>query len=166
MFLYISGKSQSINTIVKDSIRNRPVMVDFLDRQGLQTGEFAESYAKEYGTYEPDIEIIDQLKTRLSDVQIVVVLATWCGDSKDQVPRFLKMLDKVGFNPEKCTLIGVDSQKLARDIDVSVYDIEKVPTFIIYHDEIEAGRIIETPQTSLESDLLKILRMEKVNYHH
>lgn len=148
--------SQSINTLINDTIKKRPVLVDFLDREGLQSGEFAESYTREYASYQPDNEIIDQLKIPLKDVHVIIVLGTWCGDSKDQVPRFLKILDKSGFETEKCTLIGVDSQKSARDIDVSVYDIERVPTFIFYRDEVEIGRIVETPSQTLESDALKI----------
>jgi thiol-disulfide isomerase/thioredoxin len=101
------------------------------------------------------------LKTALSDIQIIVVLATWCGDSKEQVPRFLKVLDQADFEPERCTMIGVDSQKQARDLDVSVYDIERVPTFIFYRNEIEIGRIVETPLHSLESDILNICNSAK-----
>jgi thiol-disulfide isomerase/thioredoxin len=153
--------AQHLNVVVNDTVKNRPVLVDFIDRQGLQTGEFAEWYAKEYPAYIPDVGIIGQLKTALSDIQIIVVLATWCGDSKEQVPRFLKVLDQADFEPERCTMIGVDSQKQARDLDVSVYDIERVPTFIFYRNEIEIGRIVETPLHSLESDILNICNSAK-----
>jgi hypothetical protein len=36
-------------------------------------------------------------------------------------------------------------------------DIQRVPTFIFYKNNIEAGRIIENPETSLEQDMVKIL---------
>ncbi len=156
--LSLSGFSQSINTIVRDSVRNRSVMVDFIDRQGLQTGEFAESYASEYPAYLPEVGIIEELKKAMVDIQIVVIMATWCGDSKEQIPRFLKVLDQVGVSDDRCSMIGVDSQKLARDLDVTVYGVTRVPTFIIYKHEIEIGRIIETPKTTLEKDLLEICR--------
>ena len=60
--LSLTTFSQSINTIVRDSIRNRSVMVDFIDRQGLQTGEFAESYAREYPAYLPEVGVVEELK--------------------------------------------------------------------------------------------------------
>jgi len=153
--------AQHLNVVVHDSVKNRPVLVDFIDRQGLQSGEFASSYTKEYPAYEPDNAVMSLLKPELADIEVVVVLATWCGDSKEQVPRFLKMLDDAAFNPDKCTMIGVDSQKLARVVDVSVYDITRVPTFIFYRNEIEIGRIVETPLQTLESDLLKICESNK-----
>ena len=37
------------------------------------------------------------------------------------------------------------------------YNIVKVPTFILYIDEEEAGRIIETPAETPEKDLFNIL---------
>ena len=36
-------------------------------------------------------------------------------------------------------------------------NIEKVPTFIFYKNGIEIGRIIESPEKSIEKDFLKIL---------
>jgi hypothetical protein len=35
--------------------------------------------------------------------------------------------------------------------------IQRVPTFIFYKNNIEAGRIIENPATSLEQDIVNIL---------
>ena len=163
IFLGLISMAQHLNVVVKDTVKKRAVLVDFIDRQGLQTGEFAAGYAKEYPAYSTDIDLIEPLKTGLSDIQIIIVLATWCGDSKEQVPRFLKILDQAGFDPEKCTMIGVDSQKLARDIDVTVYDIDRVPTFIFYRHEVEIGRIVETPVQTLESDMLKICQSKKQN---
>ncbi|MEJ2614863.1 MAG: hypothetical protein P8Z35_07895 [Ignavibacteriaceae bacterium] len=39
--------------------------------------------------------------------------------------------------------------------------IELVPTIIFYKDEKELGRIVETPNDSLEKDILKILTGDK-----
>jgi len=36
-------------------------------------------------------------------------------------------------------------------------DMQRVPTFIIFKNNIEAGRIIENPLTSLEQDMVNIL---------
>jgi hypothetical protein len=36
--------------------------------------------------------------------------------------------------------------------------IERVPTFIVYGDGREIGRIVETPEGSLEEHLVKILK--------
>jgi hypothetical protein len=53
-------------------------------------------------------------------------------------------------------MIGVDFDKKAREIDVDVFNISRVPTFIFHRNEIEIGRITETPIETLEEDFLKI----------
>jgi hypothetical protein len=57
--------------------------------------------------------------------------------------------------------IGVDNSKLSPVAEYDSLHIERVPTFIIYKNNIEAGRIIENPVTSLEQDILDILTGKK-----
>jgi len=84
-------------------------------------------------------------------------MGTWCSDSRREVPNFYKILDKLNYPDNKITLINVDRKKNGIEIDVSKLNIELVPTFIVYRNNTEIGRIIETPNESLERDLLKIL---------
>ncbi len=153
--------SQSINNVITDPARNREVLIDILDRDGLQTGEMGVHYADFYESYVSKNEIIESLKTMVQDVNVTIVLASWCGDSKQQVPAFLKVLDQIGFNENNLLMIGVDFEKNAREIDVEVFNISRVPTFIFYRDEKEIGRIIESPVETLEEDFLKIVSVSK-----
>jgi len=61
------------------------------------------------------------------------------------------------FPVSKISFIGVDNAKLSLVGEYDSLDIQRVPTFIIYKNNIESGRIIETPKTSLEQDLVNIL---------
>ncbi|MDY0077657.1 MAG: thioredoxin family protein [Bacteroidales bacterium] len=162
LFIFIAMKgalnAQEINQYIMDTVRDREVLIDFVNREVLQTGEFAEYYSQEYDSYAVDQEIINHLKTKLEDLEIVVVLASWCIDSKIQVPRFLKLLDAIGFSEEQLMMIGVDSQKKARDLDIDIYEVERVPTFIFYRNGKTIGRIVENPTKSLEADMQKIVR--------
>jgi thiol-disulfide isomerase/thioredoxin len=151
-------QAQEMNRSINDQVRNRPVLVDYVDRAGLQTGEFADFFTAEYDAYQPDIEIVGKLGNSLhEDIQIMIVLATWCSDSKREVPRFLKLLDLIGFDDSNLVMVGVDSHKKAYDVSVDELNIEFVPTFIILRKEVELGRIIEYPENSLEADLLRII---------
>ncbi len=85
-------------------------------------------------------------------------MGTWCSDSQREVPRFYKILTDAGYNDKRVKIIAVDKSKEAIVVDIKNLDIEKVPTFIIYKDDIEVGRIIETPKKSLEKDLWKIVK--------
>ncbi len=149
--------AQNLNRSVYDSIRKKPILIDHISIEGLQQGEFASYYFKEYESYRPNPKVLNQLYDLMADVKIRIVLATWCIDSKRQVPRFIKILDQLNFDLHQLEMIGVDSRKLAGEIDIEDLNIGLVPTFIFYKQNNEIGRIIERPTESLEEDMLIIL---------
>ena len=123
-----------------------------------------------YFEYEPDEAILGELGGLLDGVSLVVVLGTWCSDSHEQVPRFWKVLDKVGFSSENMKTFAVERAKATSDaalgqdlIDWSksvrgYYAIKAVESIIVYRGGAELGRIVEAPAKSIEADLLEILR--------
>lgn len=116
-------------------------------------------FTEGYTGYQPDQEIMGELVgLDKNDLTITIVLGTWCPDSRREVPRFIKMIDLWGFPREKIRLIGVDINKVAPLGDYPALAIERVPTFIFYKNNIEKGRIIEVPVTSLEQDTRDILK--------
>ena len=84
-------------------------------------------------------------------------MGTWCPDSRREVPRFMRVMDAWHFPVEKLIFIGVDDAKQSPVGEYNSLDIQRVPTFILYKNNIEAGRIIENPKTSLEQDMVDIL---------
>jgi thiol-disulfide isomerase/thioredoxin len=91
------------------------------------------------------------------DITIKVVMGIWCPDSRREVPRFMRVLDTWKFPLAKVTFIGVDDAKQSPVGEYAGLDIKRVPTFIIYKNNNEVGRIIENPVTSLEQDMVDIL---------
>jgi hypothetical protein len=69
----------------------------------------------------------------------------------------MRVLDIWQFPVGKITFIGVDDAKRSPVGEYASLDIKRVPTFIIYKNNIETGRIIENPTTSLEQDMVNIL---------
>jgi thiol-disulfide isomerase/thioredoxin len=115
-------------------------------------------YLDGYDKYQPNTEVLTRLAAiSKEDISFKIVLGTWCPDSRREVPRFLHILDLWQFPSEKITFIGVDNSKLSPVGEYDQLDIQRVPTFIIYKNNIEAGRIIENPVTSLEQDMVNIL---------
>jgi hypothetical protein len=149
--------SQEMNMKVTDPKTGKPVLSGYCDKKGLKEGEFGEVFQQYYKSYDPDQEVIKKIKSLKKDVEILVVLGTWCHDSKEQVPRFFKVVDKVWLLPKKVEIICVNTLKEAEGVDISPYDIKRVPTFIFMKDGMEIGRIIETPAKSIEEDMLMIL---------
>ncbi len=116
-------------------------------------------YIEGYTEYQPDQEIMAGLMVQEKDeLTITIVLGTWCPDSRREVPRFLKIIDLWGFPRDRIRFIGVDINKIAPLEDYGQLAIERVPTFIFYENNIEKGRIIEVPVTSLEQDTRDILK--------
>jgi len=120
-------------------------------------------YLTGFDDYTVNTEAINRLlDISKENLSIKIVLGTWCPDSRREVPRFMKVLDIWHFPAGSITFIGVDNMKLSPVGEYDKLDIQRVPTFILYKNNIEAGRIIETPATSLEQDMVNILtRNEK-----
>ena len=136
-------------------------LLGYFTRDRMTNPPHSEWFVKSYDTYQPDTIFIKQLKNVSRDnLTIKVILGTWCPDSRREVPRFLKIIDLWDFPVESITFIGVDNAKIAPVGEYEKLDIQRVPTFIFYKNNIEAGRIIEIPLTSLEQDMVNILSKE------
>lgn len=148
-----------LNRTIIDTTKHQEILYGYCNRAGLKGPLFMEYYEREYNAYVPKAEIIGQLGQKETGYRIVIVMGSWCGDSQEQVPRFLKILDAIGYSENYLTLICVDRKKQCDEGGDLVHQlvIEKVPTIIVFRGDKEAGRIIETPTLSLEEDLLKIL---------
>jgi hypothetical protein len=120
-------------------------------------------YLKGYDAYQPNNESLDKLlKISKDNLKIKIILGTWCPDSRREVPKFMRILDLWKFPMSEVQLIGVDNSKVAPIENYESLNIERVPTFIFFKNNIEEGRIIENPVTSLEQDMVNILnRNEK-----
>jgi thiol-disulfide isomerase/thioredoxin len=115
-------------------------------------------YFKGYDDYRINPEALNKLLEINKDgLTIKIVMGTWCPDSRREVPRFMRILDQWQFSVAKVTFIGVDNAKLSPVGEYDNLDIQRVPTFIIYKNNIESGRIIENPKTSLEQDIVNII---------
>ena len=113
---------------------------------------------KGFDDYKFNSDAVNQLlEISKDDISIKIVMGTWCPDSRREVPRFLRVLNIWQFPLTRVTIYGVDKEKKCPVGDFDQLKIERVPTFILYKNNIEVGRIIETPKTSLEQDMVNIL---------
>lgn len=152
--------AQEINKVVVDEKSQKNVLFGKCDRNGLNSELFKQYFSEGYQSYIPNKNITDQLKKKKNKVKIMIVMGSWCGDSQDQVPAFYKILDEIGFSESNLELVAVDRTKTAGDYDISVLNIQRVPTFVFYRDDREVGRIVETPTSTLEKDMMLIFSQE------
>jgi thiol-disulfide isomerase/thioredoxin len=133
-------------------------ILGYFEPKRLAQQPYSEWYLKGYDDYRPDMAVIEKLSDIDKDgLSLKIVMGTWCPDSRREVPRFMKVLDLWNFPVTNVAFIGVDNAKLSPVGEYDSLDIKRVPTFIIYKNKVEAGRIIENPVASLEQDLMNIL---------
>ncbi|MFN8135903.1 MAG: hypothetical protein U0Z17_11995 [Bacteroidales bacterium] len=108
--------TQKLNQKTTDEKKGNEMLIGYCNREGFAkvNSNFDSAYKAEYALYKPDDEILKQLDEKLKDIKVTIVMATWCSDSKEWVPRFYKIMDQLNFNYKKLTLICVDRTKKAR----------------------------------------------------
>ncbi|WP_231491985.1 thioredoxin family protein [Pedobacter sp. Leaf170] len=155
--------AQEVNKKVHDKIHNKDILLNACSRQGLITfPEFKEMYDPLYEAYIPDAATMIELKKLIKKEHIKIILGTWCGDSKVNVPNFFKVLDALQFKEKNTEIIAVDGSKKAENGIIDGLNIINVPTFIVFDKKgNELGRIVEHPKTTLEADLLAIFKKKK-----
>ena len=149
--------STAKDTIVTDALSQEPMLLGYTNRQAFQDTSFSWWFNSVYDTYNVDTVTAQNLADKLKDVNITIVMGTWCSDSRREVPRFFKILDKIKYPSSEVTIITVGRDRKGRGEETKGMDIELVPTFIFYKNDKELGRIVESPKVSLEKDMEKIL---------
>lgn len=149
--------AQEYNTIVKDEETGEPMLIGLTTRDAFNDSSFSLWWNSTYKLYDVDSVTADKIKNFLKDIDITIVMGTWCSDSQYEIPNFYKILDYLNFPTKKLILINVDRNKKGKGDEVDSLDIELVPTIIFYKDGKELGRIVESPEESLEKDILGIL---------
>ncbi|RYE26390.1 MAG: thioredoxin [Sphingobacteriales bacterium] len=112
-------------------------------------------------SYKPNEKDVEFLKTHLPAYKMIVALGTWCEDSQNLVPKLYKTLNESGYPISQITMIGVDRAKTAKHNEHEHYNIKFVPTIILLKDGKEIGRIVETVQKSIETDLVTLIEKTK-----
>jgi thiol-disulfide isomerase/thioredoxin len=150
-------------TISAQNISDKPkILYGSCTKDSLMTEPFGKWFNTGYYSYQPNAAIIASLKKQsFENISVKIFFGTWCGDSKREVPRFLKLLSAISFPDKKVQLIGVGTGdslvKQSPQHEEAGLGIFRVPTFIVYKNGIEINRINEFPAFSLEKDLLGIL---------
>ncbi len=160
-FLSISETfSQNFNRKMTNNKSGEEILVGMCTRSAFMKDSYREWFIPEYKSYNVNSKkvVIDSLKPLINKVQIKIVLGTWCSDSQEQVPHFLSILDYLKYPQNSYQIICTNTQKEAVSFSIDDLDIAYVPTFIFYIDDVEIGRIIESPILSLEKDMLAILQ--------
>jgi thiol-disulfide isomerase/thioredoxin len=115
-------------------------------------------YRESYDRARFDLKQVKALIKPMKTVMVKIYLGSWCGDTHEQVPAFMKLMDEAGVAAFQFELIALDRAKICPGFS-NPDQILKLPTFVIFSDGKELGRIVERPHELLEQDLLAIFKL-------
>ncbi len=107
--------------------------------------------------YNPKPEFIERLRNLTTEVRIDIFFGTWCSDSKSHISEYFKVLEMAETPLIQTSYVAVPEDKTKRAPYYQDKDILKLPTFIVFINGLEKGRIVEVPQKSIEEDLIEII---------
>lgn len=149
-------------------IRRRAVTVDeYID--SLKE-PFKEKFLACMQTYQLQMQLIDQLKTRANDFIILVFTASWCKDCAQYVPVLDLIAGHTGL--EVRVFGGLKRDPLSHTskwrippspAEVLAFGVDKIPLVIVFDLEgREIGRIVESPKRypTLEQELWEIIKCQ------
>jgi len=155
-FLISSAIAQPIGM---DSVKNKRILIGKVTQANIADSIWYKENLN--GAIASDSEI-DQLNEYTSKVKVEVYFGTWCDDSQMWVPAFIGLMAKTNLKAD-VELIALDRSKKSTETQKLGEIIDKVPTFVVWRDDKECGRIVESPEESLVKDLTKILIMSSEN---
>lgn len=140
----------------------QPMLLGHCSISAYKNEPFANWFIPNFDNYTIDSATIEQIKPLLKKKKMVLFMGTWCGDSKQEVPRIIKILLAAGMDTARLSIIavgnGADMYKKSPQGEETDLNIKRVPTLIVYEKKKEIGRFIEYPVVSIEKDLLRILQ--------
>ncbi|PZD79687.1 thioredoxin family protein [Mesonia sp. K7] len=156
----MTENTEMVNKKVEDS-----TYTGLITEADFRNTKFDDWFSEAYESYQPDTEILVEIKKEIGKYDIKVFMGTWCSDSQREIPHLYKILDDVGYNKENLTVYAMNENKTTEANHEKELNVFNVPTLIFYDKEgNEVNRFVEFPQETLEKDILKIVT--KQDYKH
>jgi thiol-disulfide isomerase/thioredoxin len=114
-------------------------------------------YRPSIGLYNPEKDVIQNIRANLEDLEIKIFYGEWCPDCRTQLPRFLSVILALDEENIELEFIEVNRDKKDGLGKAESMNVLAVPTFIFLRGGDEIGRIIERPNDKMERDIAKIV---------
>lgn len=113
-------------------------------------------YARRAEAYAPAAEALDSLSTLSQSVRVRVFFGTWCPACGQMVPRILSVARKLAGTGLEFEFYGLP-RGFRGNPEATRYNIESVPTGVIFVDGVEVGRLSGNDWRQPESALWELL---------
>lgn len=138
------------------SSSQQTINVGLVDTNGMEILYNLKWFSNKYVDFTPTYKLTDKIVKDLEHSHFFVFMGTWCHDTKMFLPKFFKLLDSLNISKDQITLFNVDEKKRHPKAPIKKFGIQYLPTVVFIKDDIEIGRIVEFPFSSMEEDISKI----------
>jgi thiol-disulfide isomerase/thioredoxin len=109
--------------------------------------------------YAPEPAVVRAIAGSARDVTVFAIVATWCPDTKRELPRFFAIMEAAGLPETALTMVAVDRTKKDAEGMAERLGITRVPTFVFLRKGEEIGRFVERvpPDSTLEREIARVL---------
>lgn len=152
LLLAIPGRGQSSFAVWN----GETTLIGPTDRKTLETTPGYDWFKTGYAAYTPDAARLQKLRPLVRKVKVRVYMGSWCDDTHLLLPRFFKVADMLGLSPESISLVALNREK-RDDGNFAIREVDRIPYFIFYYENLETGKIIESTR-SIEESLLEIYK--------
>lgn len=140
----------------------KDMLIGEFHKEDLMEKPFSSWFKPRYEEFSPDPESMNTIKTNIGEYHIKLLMGTWCGDSKREVPKLLKILDLANYDYENIEMVAVDYNKTTPSKIEEELEVHRVPTIIFYKNGKEVNRFVEYAQEeSIEEDIAKIVSKQE-----
>ena len=140
-----ADRSSEMNKEV--TVNGRTFLYGEINREGLTKGQYNTWFSHGYNKYQFNQRQIDRIKpAHLNGITVKLLMSTWCGDSKRNVPVFFKFMDEIDLKDDQLQAWALDLRKSGPNQEQVRYKVSRVPTIIFYRNGTEIGRFVERPK--------------------
>jgi thiol-disulfide isomerase/thioredoxin len=139
-----NGNAQTLFTTSPDpETSGGLILKGILNKEVLQKEQSFKWFTNNQSSYNPDSSLINSFKKSKDSVSFILFGGTWCDDTQYILPRFFKLLELANIPDSAVTFFGVDRKKNTLDNISTIFNINHVPTIIVFKQGKEIGRVVE-----------------------
>ncbi len=164
VFLFVSFNSfsQVQYEVSKDPENGLKTVKGILSRELLLNDADFAWMKNDISWYKPNADCVTNLTAVKDTIQLIAFVGTWCEDSQIVFPQLLKMLDQVGFDMKRLTIIGIDRKKTTLGSLTQALGVTKAPTIMVLKAGKEIGRVEEFGKYGIyDKELAEVLAKAK-----
>ena len=144
--------AQSTTSIASNG---KKVLKGKIEMKTLMNDSSAAWFYSGVNNYQPNENMLNYVKDNRGKFNVVAIAGTWEDNSRRLLPALYKVMILAGSPDEQVITFGAD-EKLQTGAPVD-YKVKKIPTFIVFREGKEIGRINGDTEDTIESALAKIL---------